>query len=259
MRRLAALLILGLLAAVPSAIAQAVDLSGTWYVLVHYKDEVSGKPDAMRWEDRIWVFEKAGDQIEWRDYPIVVFDDDEGRFERTRRSYSRVVAAWEPNPGQRENIAQGLHINTRGSKAKTLAGSDAEGWKSQASAQPQSANIMTYTETWGVKDAATKPIFLRNESLGSAMMDTLEGGTVFKTDSVADGELRGSFERDGTRKGTFRMIRAGAVQQLTTDKTPNEKQRERIEQQIREQLKLDGELTPDAINKALDAQEPGRP
>lgn len=259
MRRLALLLLLALLGAAPAAFAQAVDLTGTWYVLVHYTDSVSGKPDAMRWEDRIWVFDKAPDRLEWKDYPIVVFDDDEGRFERSRRGYSRVIAAWEPSPAQRENIAKGLHINTRGSKSKTLAGSDAAGWKSVASAQPQSANVMTYTETWGVKDAASKPVFLRNESLGSAMMDTLEGGTVYKTESVADGELRGSFDRDGTRKGTFRMVRAGAVQQLSTDKTPNEKQRERIEQQIREQLKLEGELSPDAINDALDQQQPGRP
>ena len=254
MRRLA-LLAFALLAAAPAAFAQAVDLTGTWYVLVHYKDEVSGKPDALRWEDRIWVFEKNGDKLEGKDYPIVVFDDDEGRFERSRRGYSRVVAAWEPSPAQRANIEAGLHINTRGSKSKTLAGSDAAGWKSVASPQAQGANVVTYSEIWGVKDAASKPVFLRNESLGSGAMEALEGGTVFKTESVAPGELRGTYDRDGTRKGTFRMVRAGPVQQLATDKTPNEKQRERIEEQIREQLKLDGELTPDAINKALDQQE----
>ena len=254
MRRLA-LLAFALLAAAPAAFAQAVDLTGTWYVLVHYKDEVSGKPDALRWEDRIWVFEKNGDKLEWKDYPIVVFDDDEGRFERSRRGYSRVVAAWEPSPAQRANIEAGLHINTRGSKSKTLAGSDAAGWKSVASPQAQGANVVTYSEIWGVKDAASKPVFLRNESLGSGAMEALEGGTVFKTESVAPGELRGTYDRDGTRKGTFRMVRAGPVQQLATDKTPNEKQRERIEEQIREQLKLDGELSPDAINKALDQQE----
>lgn len=248
-------LVLALGFGAPGSRAEGVDLSGTWYVLVHYKDEVSGKPDAVRWEDRIWIFEKKGDQLEWKDYPIVVFDDDEGRFERSRRGYSRVVGAWEPSPGQRSNIEQGLRINTRGSKTKTLAGSDAAGWKSQAAAQSPSANVVTYTETWGVRNAATKPVFLRNESLGSATLEALEGGTVFETENVAPAELRGRYDRDGTRKGTFRMVRSGPVQALESDKTPNEKQRERIESLIREQLGSEGELTPDAINRALDAQE----
>jgi hypothetical protein len=254
MRRLA-FLVCAFLAVAPAALAQAVDLSGNWYVLVHYKDEVSGKPDAMRWEDRIWIFQKSGESLEWKEYPIVVFDDDEGRFERTKGRYSRVVAAWEPSPGQQANIQAGLHINTRGSKTKTLTGSDAAGWKSVPAPQAQAANVVTYSETWAVKDAASKPVFLRNESLGSGVLEALEGGTIYKTESVSDGELRGTFERDGNRKGTFRMVKTGPVQQLSTDKSPNEKQRERIEEQIREQLKLDGALTPDAINKALDEQE----
>jgi hypothetical protein len=248
----------GLLLLATMARAEGVDLTGTWYVLVHYKDDVSGKPDAVRWEDRVWVFDRSGDKLEWKDYPIVVFQDDEGRFERSRRGYSRVVGAWEPDPGQLAQIKSGLEINERGSKKKTLVGSDAAGWKSVASEQPKAANYVTYSETWAVKDAASKPAFARNESLGSAGMESMEGGTLFKTDSVADAgaELRGSFERDGTRHGSFRMLRAGAVSNVGRDgKTPNEKQRERIEALIREQLKTEGELTPDAVNKALDAQE----
>jgi hypothetical protein len=255
--RLLLCVLAGLLALATTAAAESVDLTGTWYVLVHYKDDTSGKPDAMRWEDHVWVFSRSGDKLEWKDYPIVVFQDDEGRFERTSRHFSRVIAAWEPNPGQLAQIHAGLEINERGSKKKTLAGSDAAGWKSLASAQAQGANYVTYTETWGVKDAAGKPVFLRNESLGSSDMGSMEGGTVFKTESVSADELRGSFERDGTRHGTFRMLRAGAVAQVGQDgKTPNEKQREKMESLIREQLKIDGELTPDAVNRALDAQDP---
>jgi hypothetical protein len=239
-----------------TAAADALDLTGTWYVLVHYKDDVSGKPDAMRWEDRIWVFSKTGDRLEWKDYPIVVFQDDEGRFERSRSGYSRVVGAWEPSAGQLAQIQSGLEINTRGAKTKTLSGSDTAGWKSAPPSAPKGAGFVTYAEVWGVKDAAGKPLFQRNESLGAAGMESLEGGTVFKTESVSSGELRGSYERDGTRHGSFRMLRAGDVSQVGKDgKTPNEKQREKIEGLIREQLKIDGELTPDAVNKALDAQE----
>jgi len=244
-------------AAAPAA--SAVDLTGTWYVLVHYKDDASGKPDALRWEDRIWTFEHRGDELVWKEYPIVVFQDDDGRFERSRTGYSRVVGAWEPNATQRAQIESGLEVNTRGSKEKVLRGSDAAGWKSVGSAQPKNANVITYTETWGLGNAAGKPVFLRNESLGSAAMESLEGGTRYETQSVAEGgsELAGSFERDGSRHGTFRMVRAGAVSNVGKDgKTPNEKMRERIEQQIREQLKIEGALTPEAVNDALDAQAP---
>lgn len=257
-RLLRPLCVLAVLLAIAPA-ARAVDLAGTWYVLVHYKDDTSGKPDALRWEDRVWVFERDAEKLVWKDYPIVVFEDDEGRFERSRSGYSRVVGAWEPSPGQRAQIQSGLEINTRGAKTKTLTGSDAAGWKTTAGAQPKSANFVTYTEAWGIRDAAGKPVFLRNETLGSAAMESLEGGTRFATESVAEGgaELHGSFERDGSRHGTFRMMRAGVVSNVGKDgKTPNEKQREKIEHLIREQLKIEGALTPEAVNEALDAKAP---
>ncbi len=256
MRRSLAWLVL--LAALPFSAAPAagaVDLTGTWYVLVHYTDDASGKPDAMRWEDRIWVFEHSGGNLTWTDYPIVVFGDESGRFERSRRGMSRVVGAWEPSPEQLAQIKSGLEVNTRGSKVKTLAGSDAKGWKSVQSGQPQNANTITYVEDWGVRDLAEKPVFLRSETLGAAGMDSLEGGTRYETQSVADGELRGRFERDGSRHGTFRLLRAGTVRNLSTDgKTPNEKLRERIENEVRQQLQIEGEITPEAVDRALEAK-----
>jgi hypothetical protein len=123
----------------------------------------------------------------------------------------------------------------------------------------QSANFVTYTEAWGIRDAEGKPVFLRNETLGSAAMESLEGGTRFATEGVAEGgaELHGSFERDGSRHGTFRMMRAGVVSNVGKDgKTPNEKQREKIEHLIREQLAIEGPLTPEAVNEALDGKAP---
>ncbi len=36
----------------------------------HYFEE----KERERWEDRVWVFEKAGSRIKWTDFPIVVFD-----------------------------------------------------------------------------------------------------------------------------------------------------------------------------------------
>ena len=206
-----------LLAVAPGA-ARAVtadDLVGAWHVLVHYQDSRSGNPEARRWEDRIWVFEKEGQQLGWVDYPIVVFEDEEGRFERlgTNRQ-SRVIDYWEPNAAQQAQIEAGLAINSRGSRSKTLRGSDAKGWSSAGRGGGyQSARIITYEETWTIDGLPDAPRFVRQDSMGSAGSEQFEGRTLYETTSVEAGGrvLRGKFDRDGTRIGTFRLMRTGAV------------------------------------------------
>ena len=77
------------------ASAEGVDLLGTWYVLVHYKDDNAPNPEQERWEDRVWVFEKKGRRLKWTEYPIVVFEDDSGRFERRGTGqYARILHSW---------------------------------------------------------------------------------------------------------------------------------------------------------------------
>jgi hypothetical protein len=69
-----------------------VDLNGTWHVLVHYKDDSSPNPDRLRWDDRLWAFEPSGSRVRWMEWPIVVFSDDTGRFERRGTGqYARVL------------------------------------------------------------------------------------------------------------------------------------------------------------------------
>jgi hypothetical protein len=218
MRR--ALLALCLAAALPCA-ARALtadELVGAWHVLVHYQDSQTGNPDAKRWEDRIWVFEKQGEQLRWSDYPIVVFEDEEGRFERlgTNRQ-SRILDHWEPNAAQRAQIEAGLAINSRGSRSKTLRGSDAKGWSSAGRGGGyQSARIITYEETWTLDGLPDAPRFVRNDSMGSAGSEEIEGRTLYETTSIEEGGrvLRGKFDRDGTRIGTFRMMRTGSVRSV---------------------------------------------
>ena len=98
-----------------------VDLIGTWHVLIHYRDAASNHPDFDRWEDRLWVFKPSEKGIRWTDYPIVVFKDTSGRFERRKSGQNaRVLAHWKPNPGQRQEIHSGLAVNKRGSQSKGL-------------------------------------------------------------------------------------------------------------------------------------------
>ena len=69
-----------------------VDLNGTWHVLVHYKDDASTNPDRPRWDDRLWSFEPSGGRVRWMEWPIIVFNDDTGRFERRGTGISREKA-----------------------------------------------------------------------------------------------------------------------------------------------------------------------
>lgn len=200
-------------ALVPCA-AGAVDLVGTWHVLIHYKDGATNHPERERWEDRIWEISRKGDRLEWTEYPIVVFDDSSGRFERqgTNRA-SRVLHYWEPNEAQLAQIREGLEINPRGSRTKTLRGSPEKGWTS-STGRPgyQSARFITFTETWSIEGPPDAPVFTFDDVMGSASTESFEGRTRYAVESVESGGdvLRGRYERD-EREGTFRMMRSGAT------------------------------------------------
>ncbi|NNL67339.1 MAG: hypothetical protein HKP30_13915, partial [Myxococcales bacterium] len=149
--RLAARLIAVLLCVGLAGPAAAVDLEGSWHVLVHYTDASAANPEAERWDDRVWLFKREGDRLRWIEYPIVIFDDESGRFERagTNRA-SRVLHFWEPDEGQLAEIRRGLQFNPRGARNKSLRGSDAQGWSTGGGGAYQSARFLSYTELWQV-------------------------------------------------------------------------------------------------------------
>src|SRR5262249_50697603 len=159
-----------------SAPVRAVELRGTWYVLIHYKDDNSENRDTERWDDRVWVFEKQGNGLRWTEYPIVVFEDESGRFERRATGqYARILNYWEPSDAQLADIKDGLQVNTRGTKTKTLRGSDAQGWSSGRRGGAASASVVTYEEVWSIDDPEKLPVFKRSDFMGSGRSDTLEG------------------------------------------------------------------------------------
>ena len=197
----------------PAAVAE-VDLAGSWHVLVHYKDDATTHPERERWLDRLWVFEEKNGKLYWTEYPIVVFSDDTGRFERRASGqYARVLGKWEPRPSQESNIRAGLKINSRGSKTKKLKGSDAGGWKTTFRARPGSASVITYQENWSIAEEDGLPGFVHEDVMASVRTETLEGATRYTTRGVErEGDvLVGSYERDGTRHGSFRMTRSGGA------------------------------------------------
>jgi hypothetical protein len=239
---------LGILLAVASlpapGSADEVQLAGTWYVLVHYKDAATGNPDAERWDDRVWVFERKGGRLRWTEYPIAVFRDETGRFERrSTGQYARILHHWEPSPAQRTDIADGLQVNTRGSKRKTLRGSDAAGWSSDRARGAASASTLSYSEVWSVEGLPDRPVFSRSDFLSGVQTGSMEGVTRYATISVSKGGdlLTGTFERDDSRRGVFRMMRSGAVGALEGSKSLAERQRGALETEIRRSPELRAE------------------
>lgn len=201
-----------------AASASGVELAGSWYVLVHYRDGGSGDPEQERWEDKVWVFEQRVGRLRWIEYPIAVFEDETGRFERNAAGrYARIPHFWEPDAGQRADIADGLRVNSRGSKHKTLRRSPEQGWSSERTSAAASASVLVYSEVWRIDGLPDLPVFSQTDFLFGASGEGVESLTRHTTSAVREGGevVVGAFERNGTRRGTFRMMRCGAVAALT--------------------------------------------
>lgn len=222
------------------------ELAGTWFVLIHYTDESTAHPERERWLDRVWTFEVSGTRLKWTDYPIVVIQDASGRFEATAGNpRSRVLASWEPNQTQLEEIMGGPRVNSRGSKTKTLKGSDARGWKTVGrGAYVASASVVGYHETWSVERKDGNRVFSFADTLGSMPSASEDGLTRYTELSKSpDGsEIRGSYVRDGIRRGSFRMFRTPPIRGLITSEDTEETVNERhIRKNLPRILKAYGE------------------
>ena len=227
------LILLALLWLAPAAsrAEEALDLTGTWYVLIHYQDPETANPEAMRWKDLVWVFTRKGNRLEWTEFPLVVFEDQTGRFENRQR----ILGAWRPNPEQLETIQNGPRVNERGSRAKTLRGSDAQGWSSSRRAPRRSANVMSYEETVEIKNLGTLPLFERSDQVGSGVISEDGGATRYQVMEIKPGQRRmvGQYERDGRLKGTFELRRTQAVRGLKKkEKTPNQRAAEALQKSL---------------------------
>jgi hypothetical protein len=143
-----------------------------------------------------------------------------------------VLHGWEPNETQRAQIVSGLEVNQRGSKTKTLRRQDEGSWSSAARPTVSGASVVTYVESWTIRGLSDAPVFRREDTLGSGSIEDYDGASEFATTEVLFGGnvLRGTFERDGTRHGTFQLTRAGAVEGVKgSGKSQSERLREAAE------------------------------
>lgn len=193
------------------------DLFGTWFVLIHYKDSATKNADADRWLDKVWTFEPRGSRLHWVEYPLVVFERRIGRFESYRGNpRSRVLAKWKPDVRQLEEIMGGPRVNSRGSKSKSLRGSDKRGWTSTGSTRVTGVNVVGFHEDWAIERSADRIEFSITEVMGNAARGNAEGATSYVVESgdPSGRELTGKFNRDGTKIGTFRMFRTPPIRPL---------------------------------------------
>lgn len=189
--------------------AGAFDLAGAWYVLVHYRD--AAQPDLAQWEDRLFVFEPAGDGLRFRDYPTVRFDDASGRFESVGGEAARVLGFWEPSESQRGEIERGLGVDPRGATAKLLEPAPG-GFRSRGARAQDSVRFVGFESRVEVDLAGPAPGVIVTDSLGSSAVQGMQGRTEYRGERVsADGRaVEGRYDRDGRRIGSFRLVRAGA-------------------------------------------------
>lgn len=222
-----------------SLAAEESALVGTWYILVHYKTPLSSNPDADHWQDFVWNFEMSGSRLRWTQYPIVVFDDAH-RFELTQAGRTRSLAAWEPDEAGWAYLARGPRVNNRGSKSKTLRGSDDSGWSSFRRRSGGQINVFTYEEDWTITELAEGGRIRIDDVVSSGTTaDGTGDRTIFAIEQVGQNEFRGKYDRDGTRLGTFLMRRVGSVRDLQTSEdglTPNERLGQRARQAILDRL-----------------------
>ncbi len=208
-----------------------LSLEGTWHVLVHYTDADTADAEVVRWDDRVWVFEQKGSRLRWTEYPIVVFSDRSGRFERSQHGQRRVLHAWEPNAIQSDQIEDGLEFNTRGSKAKSLRRKRNGNWQSSGAAQVRSASVVGYHETWSIDWVDGAPTFTRDDTLGSERAEAMSGRTLYRgrvVSSTGD-RVEGEFARDESRRGTFRMVRSGEARSVGTKRSQRERMRDAMQ------------------------------
>lgn len=214
------------------------DLEGTWFVLIHYKDSVTKNADSDRWLDKVWTFEHRGSRLRWVEYPIVVLESTQGRFESYKGNpRSRVLAKWKPNEAQLNELMSGPRVNSRGSKSKSLRGSDLKGWKSTGRNRVSGANVVGFHEEWSIVPEGDGRKFMITEVLGNDVQGNTEGRTLYVVESgTSDGQkFAGRFDRDGTRIGTFTMFRTPAIRPLKSSHE-EDSVNERMQQRSYERL-----------------------
>ncbi len=182
-----------------------LDLSGEWYVLIHYQDQRSEDKSITKFKDFAWSIRQTPEGLVWESYPYVLFNEE---LELIRRHAMLEHLPWEPDPGVWDQIRQTIRVSARAMTQKRLRGSQEEGYKSKP---PRAGGLgtLTFSRDWDVTFSESQIRIQVVDSLsGTQGLVGMEEATVFEIgERVAPDELRGRW-REGSRQGSFRMVRA---------------------------------------------------
>ncbi len=182
-----------------------LDLSGEWYVLIHYKDERSEDKSVIKFKDFAWSIHQTPRRLVWERYPYVLFDEE---LELVRRHAMNEHLPWEPDERIWKGIREAIEVSSRAMSKKRLEGSVEEGFSSRP---PRAGGMgtLTFSRNWEVTFAASSVRIEIVDSLsGSHGLAGLEERPTFEIlEPLAPGELRGRWS-EGSRRGSFRMLRA---------------------------------------------------
>ncbi|MDG2050705.1 MAG: hypothetical protein P8M78_11145 [Myxococcota bacterium] len=191
--------------------ADAGELVGDWYVLVHYQDSQGADPRQIFWQDEVWRFAPAPGGVRWTRYPHAVFNEGAGRTARLPSGeQGQSLGAWWPNTKQRAEIEAGLPLDSFEAKSKRLFGQPGGGYRSRSLAQGGSASSVAFVAHWSIEPAPSGPVFRQRDTLASGRAESAQGEAVFRTESRAESgdSMGGVFRRDGRFEGKFWLWRS---------------------------------------------------
>ena len=183
-----------------------LDLTGEWYVLVHYKDASSEDKSITNFKDFGWSIKQEAKGLDVEEFPYVLFD--EGT-EEIRRAAMRGHTPWQPEGTVLDVLKQHMDVSSRASRKKSLSGDTASGMKSGDSG-PAKSGTMNFSRNWHITWAPADVKISVTDSLGggNAMLGEMEEASVYTIQARPNpDELTGTWS-EGDKSGTLRMIRA---------------------------------------------------
>jgi hypothetical protein len=210
MRRFGLFLLVALLAVgarpVRAEDLSKLDLTGEWYVLIHYKDSRSEDKSLTNFKDFGWSMHQEPSRLVVEEFPYVLFDEGS---EEVRRAAMRGHTPWQPEGRVLDELHEHLDVSSRAARKKQLSGDFAAGMKSEGSGGAK-AGTMDFSRNWTVTWAPAKVNIKIVDSLGggNAMLGEMEEAAVFEiTAQPSPGELTGTWS-EGEKSGSLRLIRA---------------------------------------------------
>jgi len=183
-----------------------LDLTGEWYVLVHYKDASTEDKSITHFKDYGWSIKQDPKSMNVEEFPYVVFD--EGT-EEIRKVAMRGTTAWKPEGAVLDALKEHMDVSSRAARKKSLTGDLASGMKS-AAAGPAKSGTMDFSRDWQVAWAPAGVKITITDSLGggNAALGEMEEASVYEIkEHPSPDELTGTWS-EGDKSGTLRMIRA---------------------------------------------------